>query len=228
MIDNETWISNGFVLSFEEIEDGNYHMYQSHENPRLFKDVFIDKKEIKYYLFIRKEDIDSLDNIKSTISVPLDKITIIYEGTKEADEWLTEHSTSYLANMLSSDDQFTFEFEEFNKEINMNTNLIENYIQKIIDLTDSNCLVWEQDNSYCGKIYRCKWCGRILTFSQFVDSICNLTINDVEYSKQDNECDSILHSLGKSIKKQINTINEKRFVEQLQFLNEIEVPIKKQ
>lgn len=93
-------------------------MYQSHENPRLFKDVFIDKKkEIKYYLFIRKEDIDSLDNIKSTISVPLDKITIIYEGTKEADEWLTEHSTSYLANMLSSDDQFTFEFEEFNKEI---------------------------------------------------------------------------------------------------------------
>lgn len=228
MIDNETWISNGFVLSFEEIEDGDYHMYQSHENPRLFKDVFIDKKEIKYYLFIRKEDIDSLDNIKSTISVPLDKITIIYEGTKEADEWLTEHSTSYLANMLSSDDQFTFEFEEFNKEINMNTNLIENYIQKIIDLTDSNCLVWEPDISYCGKIYRCKWCGRILTFSQFVDSICNLTINDVEYSKQDNECDSILHSLGKSIKKQINDINEKRFVEQLQFLNEIEVPIKKQ
>ena len=204
-------------MSFEEIEDGNYHMYQSHENPRLFKDVFIDKKkEIKYYLFIRKEDIDSLDNIKSTISVPLDKITIIYEGTKEADEWLTEHSTSYLANMLSSDDQFTFEFEEFNKEINTNTNLIESYIQKIIDLTDSNCLVWEQDNSYCGKIYRCKWCGRILTFSQFVDSICHLTINDVEYSKEDDKCDSILHSLGKSIEKQINNINE------------IEVPIKKQ
>ena len=217
MIDNETWISNGFVLSFEfeKNEDGDYRMYQSCENPRLFKDVFIDKKEIKYYLFIRKEDIDSLDNIKSTISVPLDKITIIYEGTKEADEWLTEHSTSYLANMLSSDDQFTFEFEEFNKEINMNTNLIENYIQKIIDLTDSNCLVWEQNKEHCCKIYEGEWCNHVLKFSQFINSICHLTIDDVEYSKKDDKYDSILHSLGKSIEKQINTINEKRFVEQL-------------
>ena len=69
----------------------------------------------------------------------------------------------------------------------MNTNLIESYIQKIIDLTDSNCLVWEQNKEHCCKIYECEWCNHVLKFSQFVDSICHLTINDVEYFKKDDD-----------------------------------------
>lgn len=98
--------------------------------------------------------------------------------------------------------------------------IFKNYIQKIINLTNTNCFIWKQPDFF-NKVYECKYLDHVLKFEHYVESWCHLIVDNVRYNEYDSKCNSILHSLSESIVKQINITNKERFIEKLSFLDKI-------
>lgn len=101
-----------------------------------------------------------------------------------------------------------------------NDDIVKNYIQKIINLTNTNCFIWKQPDSF-NKVYECKYLDHVLKFEHYVESCCHLIVDNVRYDEYNSKCNSILHSLSESIVKQINITNKERFIEKLSFLDKI-------
>lgn len=68
-----------------------------------------------------------------------------------------------------------------------NDDIVKNYIQKIINLTNVNCFIWKQPDSF-NKVYECKYQGHTLKFEHFVEPCCHLTVDNVKYDEYNSKC----------------------------------------
>lgn len=101
-----------------------------------------------------------------------------------------------------------------------NDNIVKNYIQKIINLTDNNYFIWIQPNPY-HKVYQCNHLNHILKFECYAKYSYCLIADDIRYDNTTNGNEILLQSLFLSITEQINDVNNKKFIEKLSFLDKI-------
>nr|DAQ55495.1 MAG TPA: hypothetical protein [Caudoviricetes sp.] len=103
-------------------------------------------------------------------------------------------------------------------------NTFEDYVQKFIDMTNKNEIIWQDNNelhALIGISYECQYKGLAIQIRHCVlppFDIITLKVNDTKKSESTDD-HGILYTLWTAIAKQLNYFEEKKMLETLSVLD---------